>query len=192
MNKKLYDFYITDRSYRNEYRRSLGRDLAAEFSTAGLSDEERITRRFEILCDAEVPHIHDFEQIVMVRTNSQIPDCFTEAEWEQRRKEHYIHESGYVSNLSPNYAKVIEKGLLYFRESADEYGKRVIDACISVCDRYLEEAKRQNRADLAQIFSNVPRYGARSFREALQFFRILHFFLSQHGRPLRSVYVPLL
>lgn len=74
MNKKLYDFYITDRSYRKEYRKSIGRDLASEFSAAGLSDEERLTRRFEILCEAEVARIHDFEQIVMVRTNSVIPD----------------------------------------------------------------------------------------------------------------------
>ena len=181
MNKELYNFYITDRSYRKDYRKSIGRDLAAEFSAAGLSDEERIVRRLEILCEAEVAHIHDFEQIVMVRTNSVIPDCFTEDEWKQRRENHYIHESGYVSNLCPNYAKVIEKGLLYFRESADEYGIRAIDACLSVCDKYLEEAKRQNRADLVEIFSHVPRYGARSFREALQLFRILHFFLWLEG-----------
>ena len=181
MNKELYNFYITDRSYRKDYRKSIGRDLAAEFSAAGLSDEERIVRRLEILCEAEVAHIHDFEQIVMVRTNSVIPDCFTEDEWKQRREKHYIHESGYVSNLCPNYAKVIEKGLLYFRESADEYGIRAIDACLSVCDKYLEEAKRQNRADLVEIFSHVPRYGARSFREALQLFRILHFFLWLEG-----------
>ena len=181
MNKELYNFYITDRSYRKDYRKSIGRDLAAEFSAAGLSDEERIVRRLEILCEAEVAHIHDFEQIVMVRTNSVIPDCFTEDEWKQRREKHYIHESGYVSNLCPNYAKVIEKGLLYFRESADEYGIRAIDACLSVCDKYLEEAKKQNRADLVEIFSHVPRYGARSFREALQLFRILHFFLWLEG-----------
>ena len=84
MNKQLYDFYITDRSYRNAYRKSIERDLAAEFSAANLSDKERITRRFEILCEAEVARIHDFEKIVMVRTNSVIPECFTESEWEER------------------------------------------------------------------------------------------------------------
>lgn len=181
MNRKLYDFYITDRSYRQEYRKNIDRDLAAEFSAAGLSDEERLTRRFEILCEAEIAHIHDFEQIVMLRTNSHIPECFTEAEWEERRKNHYIHENGYVSNLCPDYAKVIEKGLLHFRDESDVYRTRVIDACLSVCDKYLEEAKKQNRSDLIEIFSQVPRYGARSFREALQFFRILHFFLWLEG-----------
>ena len=181
MNKELYDFYIINRSYREDYRREFDRDIATEFSQAGLSDEERICRRFELLCEREVAHIHDFEKIVLVRTNKNIPDCFTEAEWEQRRREHFIHENGYVSNLCPNYAKVIETGLVSIRESADEYGKRVIDAIFSVCDRYLEEAKRCGRDDLVKILTRVPRYGARSFREALQFFRIIHFFLWLEG-----------
>ncbi len=181
MNKQLYDFYIIDRSYREIYRKNFDKDLAEEFSKEDLSDEERLCRRFEILCENEVPHINDFEKIVMVRTNKNIPDCFTETEWEERKKKHYIHENGYVSNLSPNYAKVIEKGLLAFRKDGNEYQKRVIDAAIALCDKYLEEAKRQSRDDLVEIFNRIPRYGARNFREALQFFRILHFFLWLEG-----------
>ena len=181
MNTILYNFYINDRSYREKYRKSFDRDLASEFSAARLSDKERLIRRFELLCEREEAHIHDFEKIVMLRTNKNIPDCFTEEEWAERRKEHYIHENGYVSNLSPNYAKIIEKGLLFFRESADEYGARAINACLSVCDRYLDEARKQGRDDLVEIFTRVPRYGARNFREALQFFRILHFFLWLEG-----------
>lgn len=181
MNKALYDFYILDRSYREKYRKEFDRNLAEEFSLLGLSDEERLIRRFELLCEKEEAHIHDFEKIVMLRTNKNIPDCFTEDEWLERREKHYIHENGYVSNLSPNYAKVIEKGLLHFRENANEYGRRAIDACLCVCDKYLEEAKRQKRTDLIEIFSRIPRYGATNFREALQFFRILHFFLWLEG-----------
>ena len=181
MNKELYDFYVTDRSYRDNYRRELGRNLAEEFSREGLSDEERLCRRFEILCEAEVAHIHDFEKIVMLRTVKDIPDCFTEEEWRERRENHFIHENGYVSNLCPNYAKVIEKGLLAFREGADEYRRRVIDAIVSLSDKYLAEAKAQGREDLVEIFTRVPRYSARNLREALQFFRILHFSLWLEG-----------
>ncbi|MBQ3016280.1 MAG: pyruvate formate-lyase [Clostridia bacterium] len=181
MNKALYNFYIVDRSYREMYRKEFDRNLAEEFHSADLSDEERLIRRFELLCEKEVAHIHDFEKIVMLRTNKNIPECFTDGEWAERRKNHYIHENGYVSNLSPNYAKVIEKGLLHFRKDANEYGVRAIDACLSVCDRYLEEARKQDRQDLVKIFSQIPRYGARNFREALQFFRIIHFFLWLEG-----------
>ncbi len=182
MNKQLYDFYIIDRSYREIYRKSFDENLAERFSSEGLPDEERLCRRFELLCEKEVAHIHDFEKIVMLRTNKNIPDCFTAAEWEERRKNHFIHENGYVSNLCPNYAKVIKSGLLAVKETCGNvYQLRVIDAIFSVCDRYLEEAKRLGRTDLVEIFTRVPRYGARNFREALQFFRILHFFLWLEG-----------
>ena len=181
MNNTLYNFYIKDRSYRDTYRKDFSKNLAEEFKAEGLSDDERLIRRFEILTALEEPHIHDFEKIVMLRTTRNIPDCFTEDEWEERRKKHYIHESGYASNLCPNYAKVIEKGLLFFRKDADEYGKRAIDAIISLCDKYLAEAKRQQRLDLVEIFEQIPRYEARNFREALQFFRIIHFSLWLEG-----------
>ena len=181
MNKELYNFYIKDRSYRENYRRTLDRNLAEEFSKEGLSDDERLTRRFEILCSEEVAHIHDFEKIVMLRTVKNIPDCFTEAEWEQRRKNHYIHENGYVSNLSPNYGKVIEKGLLAFYDNATSYQKRCIDSIFTLTDKYLAKAKELGRDDLVEIFTRVPRYGARNFREALQFFRILHYSLWLEG-----------
>ena len=181
MNRELYDFYITDRSYRENYRKSFDRNIAEEFSALGLCDEERLCRRFELLCEREVAHIHDFEQIVFIRTNKNIPDCFTDAEWVERRKNHYIHENGYVSNLCPNYKKIIDTGLLSVKETANEYQVRVIDSILSVCDRYLEEAKRLGREDLVEILTRVPRYSARNFREALQFFRIIHFFLWLEG-----------
>ncbi len=181
MNKELYNFYINDRSYRENYRRELNRDLAKEFSEQKLSDNERLIRRFEILTDAEVAHIHDFEKIVMLRTVKNIPDCFTKEEWEERRKNHFIHESGYVSNLCPNYAKIISSGLLAARESADEYGKRAIDAILKLSDKYLDKAREVGRSDIVDILTRVPRYSARTLREALQFFRILHFSLWLEG-----------
>ena len=76
----------------------------------------------------ETPVILPGEQICFVRTVSNITDCFTEAEWDDIKKDHFIHEMGYMSNLSPNYADTIATGLLAKREQADEYGKRAIDA----------------------------------------------------------------
>ena len=77
-----------------------------------------MTRRFEYLSSLEIPHIHKDEKIVLMRTVANLPDVYTEAEWAEIRKGHYIHELGYVSNLSPNYATTISKGLLEVRESA--------------------------------------------------------------------------
>ncbi len=180
MNQALYDYYIIQRTHR-PLRRRWEEDLAAEYAAAGLSPEERMADRFCRACEREEPRILPFEQIAMVRTVANLPDCFGEEEWKKIRAEHYVHELGYVSNLSPNYEKTIREGLLARRVCATEAQKRTIDALIGLCDRYREEAKRLGRQDLSDVFDRVPRYGARNFREALQFFRILHYALWLEG-----------
>ena len=45
----------------------------------------------------------------------------------------------------------------------------------------LAEAKKQGREDIVEVLTQVPRYKARNFREALQFFRILHYALWLEG-----------
>ena len=67
------------------------------------------------------------------------------------------------------------------KEDSDEYGKSAIDCVIELSDRYLEKARALGREDLVEILTRVPRYPARSFREALQFFRIIHFSLWLEG-----------
>lgn len=37
------------------------------------------------------------------------------------------------------------------------------------------EAEKQGRNDIVEVFNRIPRYGATNFREALQFFRIIHY-----------------
>lgn len=172
--------YILDKKH-HAFRVDYTEDLAAEYSAKGLSPIERMADRFERLSRAQVPHILPDEKIVFVRTTKQIPDCFTEEEWAKIKSEHFIHELGYLSNLSPNYEDVIADGLLKRRESADEYSKRAIDNIIAMADRYKEEAVRVGRDDVAAVLERVPRYGATNFREALQFFRIIHFSLWLEG-----------
>ena len=180
MNSKLYHYFIINRTHRN-LRRDFPQDLAAEFSALGLSPAERMTRRFELLCQAEKPQIQPFERIVLMRTVKKQPDIFTEAEWADIKAKHYIHELGFVSNLSLDYGRVIGSGLLAVRENADAYGRRVIDAIIVLCDRYKRLAVEQDRRDVVEVLSRVPRYGATNFREALQMFRILHYALWLEG-----------
>ena len=180
MNKKLYRYFIETRAH-HKLRRDFPQDLAAEFSTLGLSPEERMTRRFELLCQAEKPQMQPFEMIVLMRTVKKQPDIFTEAEWADIKAKHYIHELGFVSNLSLDYGRVIGSGLLAVRENADAYGRRVIDAIIDLCDRYKRLAVEQDRRDVVEVLSRVPRYGATNFREALQMFRILHYALWLEG-----------
>lgn len=180
MNQNLYNYYVIDREH-HKFRSPCNIDFAEEFSSQGLSPEERMCRRFERMCELEVPHIHKDEKIVLMRTVSTLPNCFTASEWEKIKSEHYIHELGYVSNLSPDYAKIISQGLLANIENATEYQKRDINAIISLCDKYKATAKAMGRDDIVSVLEQVPRYEARNLREALQFFRILHYSLWLEG-----------
>ncbi|MBQ7320810.1 MAG: pyruvate formate-lyase [Clostridia bacterium] len=181
MSRKLYDLIVSRQHH--TYRRDHPEleSLAEEFHKEGLAPIERMTRRFELLTSLETPVLLPEEKICMMRTVKQIPDCFTEEEWADIRSRHFIHELGYMSNLSPNYANTIRVGLLARYGEADEYGKRMIDAILSLTDRYRAEAERMGKQELAAVLTRVPRYGATSFYEALQFFRILHYFLWLEG-----------
>lgn len=181
MNRELYEYIMRKEHhiFRREFPEYDG--LAETFREQKLTPKERMTRRLELLAGLESPVLLAGEKICFLRTVKKIPDCFTQEEWEEIRSSHYIHELGYLSNLSPDYGRVIAGGLLAVRETADEYGRRAIDAVIGLADRYREQAIREKRAELAAVLERVPRYGATSFYEALQFFRILHFFLWLEG-----------
>lgn len=181
MDKNFYNFIVEKKHH--DFRRSYPeyKNIAEDFKKENLNPKERMTRRFELLSKLENPVIFENEKICFMRTVKEIPDCFTEDEWKEIKSEHYIHELGYLSNLSPNYEKAISLGLLALQKDADEYGKRIINAIFDLSDRYKAEAEKQGRKDLAKILSRVPRYGATSFHEALQFFRVIHFSLWLEG-----------
>lgn len=177
--KDLVRYIIAKKHH--QFRKTVDWNLSEEYSRKGLTPVERMTDRFERLCAAETPVILPEEQICFIRTVANIPDCFTEDEWKEIKQKHYIHELGYMSNLSPDYEKIIAEGLLKQRETADEYSRRSIDAIIDLADRYKAEAQKQGRDDIAKTLERVPRYGATNFREALQMFRIVHYALWLEG-----------
>lgn len=181
MYKQLYDFIVSKKHHRFRRDHQQYDDLAKSFAIEQLTPIERMTRRFELFSELETPVILAGERICFLRTVKAIPDCFTEDEWKDLKERYFIHELGYLSNLSPNYEKAISDGLLALREAADPFGQRSIDAILRLSDRYQEEARRQGREDLVAVLERVPRYGARNFHEALQFFRILHFSLWLEG-----------
>lgn len=174
MNKELYNFVIEKKhlKYRKDVKIHIDKSM---------TPIERMTSRFEQLCLKETPVLLENEKICFIRTVKNVPDIFSPDEWAEIKKEHFIHEFGYVSNLSPNYEDTIRVGLLEKRKDADKYGKRVIDAIIGLADRYRQEAEKCGKTELAAVLARVPRYGAETFYEALQFFRIIHFALWLEG-----------
>jgi len=167
------------KAFRQEHK---GLDtLAQEYAHLALPPIERMTRRFELLCSLEEPVILPQEQICFLRTVKTVPDIFTLEEWAAIKKRHFIHELGYMSNLCPNYGRVIACGLEALLQTADPHGRRAIHALLALTERYRAAALTAGRADLAAVLARVPRYGARTFREALQAFRILHYALWLEG-----------
>jgi len=188
MSQVLRDYIMNKEhhKFRKDFKCSVERQqaditLGEQYRALNLCPKERMTRRFELLTGLEEPVLLPEEKICFMRTVKQIPDCFTMDEWAEIKKKHYIHELGYMSNLSPDYEGVIQKGLLAAREEADIYGKREIDALLALSDRYQAQAQKEGKKELAAVLKRVPRFGATGFYEALQFFRILHFALWLEG-----------
>lgn len=179
MNKPLYDF-ITSHKQR-EYRLDPLPDMAPTYKKEGLSPRARMSDRFCRVMNAEIPHILPDQQIVFMRTVPRPYDCFTDEEWTEIRSHHFIHEQGYISNICPDHTYLMKRGLLAVREAADEYVRADIDALLGLVGRYRDEALRIGREDVAATLERVPAYPAATFREALQFFRIIHYALWAEG-----------
>lgn len=179
MNTALFQAIIIEKKH-HELRFELP-EIAQEYSAQGLSPVERMTRRFEWICEMERPAFLENEIICFLRTVKNIPDIFTETEWNKIRKEHFIHESGYPSNVTADYGRILKNGLLIERAAADEYGRRMIDALLNLVSRYRIAALESGRQELSDILTKVPAYGATSFHEALQMMRILNYALWLEG-----------
>lgn len=179
MNQNLYSF-ITDKKH-HAYRVPFGEEIASAYAAAGMSPRDRMADRFSRLCEKETPHILPGQRLVFMRTVTDVPDILSAEEWAEIKASHYVHELGYISNLSPDYASVIRSGLLSVREHCDAASAREIDAVLHLAERYRALALESGMTEIADTLARVPAYGARSFREALQMLRILHWALWAEG-----------
>lgn len=186
--------FFTEKKH-HSFRRDLSVDLASRFAEQHLSPLKRVTQRLIYLLGCETPVIFPHEKIAYLRTIKKLPALFTDSEWEEISTSHYIHELGHVCNITPDYASVISIGLEGVRAQIFEELKtaatdgvifldcvlQIIDAVEELADRYRLKARELGMNELADILTQVPRYPARSFHEALQFFRIIHFTLWYEG-----------
>lgn len=181
MNEKYYSEVIKNRVQRAMRREFPEAGFAERHSALGTPAVERMTERFEIAAKYEEPHIFEGQQIVFVRTVGKLPDIFTNDEWRAIRDEYLVHENGYQSNYTPDYISTVRSGLLSRLEGADEHRARAINAILDLSERYRKHAEEIGRADVAEVLSRVPARPAGTLREALQFFRILHYSLWLEG-----------
>lgn len=154
---------------------------------------QRAARRLAFVLGMEKPVVFPGERIAFTRTVCTIPEILTVGEWNTIRETHHVHEMGKVCNISPDYRATIGTGLDARRLEAVSGMKASagheeqisflqavvasIDAVLDLTDRYAGEARRIGNAGVAEVLDQVPRHPARTFHEALQSFRILHFAL---------------
>ena len=161
-------------------RISLPENLPLSYRDAHLPDVIRTALRLKQALEMETPYLFPGELIAFTRTVPNLPMIFSDAEWQAISSTHYIHELGNVSNLSPDYASVMNAGLLALREKLGEGMEQnamrtSIDAVLDLTRRYEAAARAAGDETLAETLARVPAYPPRTFREALQSLRILHY-----------------
>ena len=168
-------------------------DLNEKFKAEGVPAVERSARMLRALLDAECPIIIEGETIVATRTITRIPSIFTEAEWEEIRSKHTLHERGTVSNLSPDYEGIVADGLgkrkadivarledATLTEEQKQFllaAKASIEAVQDFVLKYKECAEKAGLTEVAEVLGAIHSEGAKTLHEALQLLRIVHFTL---------------
>ncbi len=167
-------------------------EQAEEFKKEGLPDLERSVRRLKYMLEHENPYVYPDEKIALFRTVPVIPEIFTQDEWADIRKSHYIHEQGKVCNLNPDYKKLLNCGFAAKREeissllaaesgsSKAAYYRSLLETldCISAfAGRCRTAAEKAGNRTVAESFSHIPEQAPETFLEALQFLRLIHFCL---------------
>lgn len=165
--------------------------FAADLAARGVSPVLRAGARLADVLDRERPVLLPGERIVLTRTVPTTPEILTPAERADVAAHGRVHELGKVCNVCPDYATAIASGLLAPRSQAEaglvgaspaqrDFLQAVvdsIDAVLRLVDRYAALARRNGRAELAEVLERAPRTGATTFAEALQVFRVLHYAL---------------
>ena len=168
--------------------------LLERFIAEGVSDEARARIGLEEMMKAETPAFMEGERLAFLRTVKQIPDLHSDSEMDARRAAGTAFgEKGVVFNLTADFAPTIRDGL---EARISEMGSRLakcradndaegieflenailsVKAVLDLVERYRAEAEKRGFGEISATLAQVPGKGARTFHEALQSLRILHY-----------------
>ena len=189
---------LLERTFEKEqkkFRRDVDwKPLLERFVAEGTRDEARARMGLEEMLKAETPAFMNGERIAFLRTVKQIPDLHTDAEMDARRASGTAFgEKGVVFNLTADFGPTIRDGLdarlsemearlEKCRAEGDAEGVEFLEnaalsarAVLGLVERYRAAAEEKGLAEIVATLAQVPRKGARTFHEALQSLRILHY-----------------
>ena len=102
----------------------------------------------------------------------------------------YIPENGWICNINPDYSYILDRGLLAVKEDIKaskeknpdraKYGDVLLGVCddiLAFVEIYRAEAEKLGLAEIAERLALVPAYAPRTYADALQSLRIIHFCL---------------
>ena len=178
-----------------QFRRDVDwKPLLERFIAEGSDDETRARIGLEEMLKAETPAFMDGERLAFLRTVRNIPDLHSDAEMDARRASGTAFgEKGVVFNLTADFWPAIGDGLdariaemevrlEKCRDDSDAEGVTFLEnailsakAVVDLADRYRAAAQEKGLQEIAATLAQVPRKGARTFHEALQSLRILHY-----------------
>lgn len=187
--QKLRQFFITEKAHHSVRRAPLEEScLAEEFSREKTAPAERAVKRLCFMLQNEQAHLFPEERIAFVRTIPNIPALFTQQEMEEIKASHWLHEKGEVCNISADFSRLLDCGtearIEQLRREQEAHPEatayidgqiRILQSVEALAERYCRLAQEQGNTICAQTLSRVPKYAPRTFLEALQMFRILHF-----------------
>lgn len=200
MRKRIEDmrrFFIYDKKH-HAYRKKTEdlQFLAKKWEAEGASPEERALGRIHYMLDNETPVVFADERITLVRTLAYTPVLFTDEEYDELKRHHWIHESGDYNNFAPDYSMVLNKGFRGIRSELEAAIKRfesegseenavkardmkntleAMNALQAFTERYRSEAERVGNENAAGLLKKIPEYPAESLIEACQMIRILNY-----------------
>lgn len=187
--KRLRTFFITEKEYHMVRQPPLDEEcLARDFARDNTPPTERAVQRLCFMLRREEARIFPEERIAFVRTLPSIPALFTKREMEELKASHWIHEQGEVCNINGDFSRLLDCGLearmAQLRQEQRTHpeaaayidGQLKILQCVEdLAERYRDLAQKQGNTVVAETLSRVPKYAPRTFLEALQMFRIIHF-----------------
>ena len=178
-----------------KFRRDVDwKPLLDGFVRDGVDDSTRARIGLVEMLKAEQPAFLDGETIAFLRTVKQIPDLHSDAEMAANRAKGIAYgEKGVVFNLTADFAPTIRDGLdariaeidarlARCKAEGDAEGELFLSnaklsaqAVLDLAARYRAAAEEKGLAQIAETLAQVPAKGARTFHEALQALRILHY-----------------
>lgn len=195
--KELLDYFVAEKKH-HKYRKAVENEyeLAEEFSSQGYNDLKRSVERLRYVLEKEKPVVFEQERITFLRTVQTIPHIHTELEDQKLRENHAFHENGAVFNMCPDYGMLMAEGFDKTREKIhkqmnfvqtdeqEEFLQSMLDVMDIINDfteRYRQEAKRVGNEIVEKSLSWIPANQPRTFLEALQFLRLLHYSMWCNG-----------